>query len=89
MLNKGQHPKPIGKELNRIENAIRHRMTKRGLRSKRARGRSFALAPRTDAGAERLGVGWQDRDDEGEEEMTEPKIPRMMPDPRRHCRCGS
>jgi hypothetical protein len=39
MLTSGEHPKSIGNELNRSENAIRHRMTKLGLRSKRARGR--------------------------------------------------
>jgi hypothetical protein len=45
MLIGGEHPKSIGKKLNRSENAIRHRMTKLGLRSKRARGGSVALAP--------------------------------------------
>ena len=45
MLIGGEHPKSIGKKLNRSENAIRHRMTKLGLRSKRARGHPFALAP--------------------------------------------
>jgi len=44
MLIKGEHPKVIGTVLNRSENAIRHRMTKLGLRSKRVRGLPFALA---------------------------------------------
>jgi hypothetical protein len=45
MLMNGAHPTAIGKQLNRTEVAIRHRMTKLGLRSNRVKGRPVALTP--------------------------------------------
>jgi hypothetical protein len=45
MLMSGEHPSAIGKRLNRSEIAIRHRMTKLGLRSKRVKSRPVSLAP--------------------------------------------
>jgi hypothetical protein len=45
MLMSGEHPTAIGKQLNRSEVAIRHRMTKLGLRSNRVKGRSVSLPP--------------------------------------------
>jgi hypothetical protein len=45
MLMSGEHPTAIGKQLNRSEVAIRHRMTKLGLRSNRVKGRPVALPP--------------------------------------------
>jgi Myb-like DNA-binding domain len=45
MLLNGEHPTAISKQLNRTEVAIRHRMTKLGLRLKRVKGRPVALTP--------------------------------------------
>jgi len=45
LLTCEMHPAAIGRQLNRSEGAIRHRMTKLGLRPKRGKRRPVNLAP--------------------------------------------
>ena len=45
LLKNDEHPASIGKLLKRSEGAIRHRMTKLGLRPKRGKRQSVAAAP--------------------------------------------
>ena len=58
LLTCGVHPASIGKQLNRSEGAIRHRMTKLGLRPKRGKRPTLAPSERMQALKDSASAGW-------------------------------
>ena len=56
----GDHPAVIGKALQRTEQAVRHRMNKLGIPSKRAlRGAKSPAAVRLKAARDAVSAGWK------------------------------